>query len=217
MAKDKSPELTPAEQAAEAIKRKGRQEEIGQARAGLVDYLTSTFKITKAKADYLVVDEFERPFARQPKFGANGSIIRENKDGEIRDLTSEEYWRKTQGDLLPKPVVNPNDTLLTLSVEGLTNLSIQSQIVKEFGFEAAQAGNRLAGGKGIGVITDKPTPGQGDKTKVVDTSNPWRTNAPGSEEARIGIIRRLSTKAASGMALAAGVDLAGRPLRKVGS
>jgi hypothetical protein len=211
MAKSGSPELTPDEQRAEALKRRGREEEIGQTREGLTEFLCKQFSITKAQAGFLLADEFERPFQRQPKFGANGTIIRENKEGEIRDLTSEEYWRKRHNDKLPKPKVNEGEVALALAADAIGNLSMQSQLIKEYGVEHTASILKLAGGK-LGEIVTKPKPGQGDKSKTVDSGNPWANNAPGAEQARIDVIRRLGTKAASGMAKAAGVDLAGRKL-----
>ena len=57
------------------------------------------------------------------------------------------------------------------------------------------------------------------KTGVTPSTNPWSPNYKGkdAEAKRIRLIRTLGTKAAQGMAFAAGTDIAGRPLRNAAS
>ena len=212
--KDKLQEpMSDAERSAARIREIAAQVETDTARDVLDKFLETKLKLNSRQRDYMLHQEFDRVPARQPKQTPSGGIARAKRDGSLVDMLDENYWREgPNGDLIPKTKLNVGDELLSLAADGVENLTIQSQMLKAFGPEATMGALRLVGGE-LGKITPKkPLPGAKTGPGVVDSTNPWANNAPGSEQARIDVIRRLGTKAASGMAKAAGVDLAGRKL-----
>lgn len=127
-----------------------------------------------------------------------------------------ELWTKQ-----PTAADSANAALERAAFEGKGDAVARSKLVKAVGEHAANAtaikyGLRGIGdfkSKGIAPATADKGDGKGDD-KDTTTKNPWKLPpGPEADAARAAFIRSVGTKAASGLAKAAGVDLAGRPLR----
>jgi len=223
-------QLEAAEAEAERIRVKAAKINHETAREQIIEHLCTTHKISKAQAEVVIADEYDRPFARQPTLSADGkSVIRTTKKGEVIDMLADggKYWSENYADILPKPKLNEGEIAMTRATVAISNMTIQSIMVKEYGVEHTASLLKLAGGK-LGEIVTPKKPGAPQKTDAPDDNtpprtiegatnknNPWSPNFVGGKDKaateRARIIKA-NVRFAESLAKAANARIDGRPI-----
>jgi hypothetical protein len=138
------------------------------------------------KASNLVIagvikEEFEeRKPSRQPRVGDKGNLFRTKRDGEVVDLDAPDYWIKEYPDLASaqkQGKSSSGEVAIELAVMGISDLSVQSQLVKTYGLDHTAKLMSLVGGefgKKLPKSGAAPSPILGAPSK--DT-NPWGPKA----------------------------------------
>lgn len=142
------------------------------------DLLKKNFPDVRPKAlEVILAEEFDRRPKQQPHLSEKGMLQRTRRDGEMVDLEDMKYWKERFGDLLPAPKVNEGEVAIELALSGVGNLSVQSQLVKQWGPDRTAQLLSLVGGE-LGKIKSVPNAAAMKGNSAIDkASNPWGAKA----------------------------------------
>jgi hypothetical protein len=146
--------------------------------------------------------------------------IPDTDDAKIKLIITQEFEKRPHMKDGAGTVGGASDRDLEITAFGPScTLAAQAALVKKIGADAARA-RAAAWGSSLGSLRPGKSPyanGEGERRDKGER-NPWSTNFVGSPEARTKriaeLFRLLGTRKCSQIAAAAGMDIAGRPLRQ---
>lgn len=171
----KPAEKTELEIAKEKLAAKGEEAARNNTKKATRELLLQKFPDTKPKVldDIILAQEFGRRPDRQPTISEKGELVRTTKKGETLNLEDTKYWEDRYGDYLVKSKTQEGEIAIELALSGVGNLSIQSQLVKQWGPERTAQLLALVGGE-LGKIKTTPNaPGPVIKGAPDKATNPW--------------------------------------------